>query len=183
MLNSSDEMACRAKVLTLGREQGAECARLFNTRKFDQHCHGELRLAQRLHGMKLYDLLVTGAGGSGTNYVTWALGLAGVHVGHQTLKAQGTVSWLHAVNDNVVGVPYPFPRHGPHASKDVLPEHAFRFRTVVHLVRLQPCLCVEFNVRSAAPVDVLMRPLIYIFQRLGALSSKINRRLGDAQQL
>eukprot|EP00613_Pedinella_sp_CCMP2098_P077883 CAMPEP_0171939298 /NCGR_PEP_ID=MMETSP0993-20121228/36177_1 /TAXON_ID=483369 /ORGANISM="non described non described, Strain CCMP2098" /LENGTH=319 /DNA_ID=CAMNT_0012581087 /DNA_START=267 /DNA_END=1226 /DNA_ORIENTATION=- len=85
---------------------------------------------------RVYPLLVTGVGGSGTNLAGSALTThEGVTIGHEHIEGGGSSSWLHAVNDAVVGARYPFPRKGPHQSKRVMKEFSPRFNTVVHQVR------------------------------------------------
>ena len=110
--------------------RGANCTRFVNTRKYDERCHGEASG----QGVRLFDLLVTGAGGSGTNLAASALEQLGMTLGHEHIEGGGSSSWIHAVNDAVVGAKYPFPRRGPHKSTGILPESSPRFRTVVHQV-------------------------------------------------
>lgn len=84
----------------------------------------------------VYDVLITGVGGSGTNLVRAALARwFDIKVGHEYAEGSGAASWIHAVNDLVVGHPYPFPRAGSHKSVGFLPDEAPRFRTVIHQVR------------------------------------------------
>ena len=44
---------------------------------------------------------------------------------------QRSSSWIHAVNDAVVGLRYPFPRKGPNPTLRIFPESSPRFRSVV----------------------------------------------------
>ena len=91
---------------------------------------------RRYGGITLYDLLVTGVGGSGTNLAASALRQhAGIVMGHESFLGKGSSSWIHAVNDAVVGLRYPFPRKGPNPTLHIYPENSPRFRVVVHQVR------------------------------------------------
>jgi hypothetical protein len=90
----------------------------------------------RKGGILVYELLVTGVGGSGTNLAASALKQhASVLLGHESFAGVGSSSWIHAVNDAVVGLRYPFPRKGPNPTRHIFPESSPRFRTVVHQVR------------------------------------------------
>ena len=114
-----------------GGESGkvtVNCSRFINTRKHVAECEGQ-------EPVRLLAVLVTGVGGSGTNLMTSAFKKVGVTVGHEYVAGKGTASWPHAVSDAVVGVPYPFPRKGPHRSVRVLPEESPRFQHVIHQVR------------------------------------------------
>jgi hypothetical protein len=84
----------------------------------------------------IYSVLITGVGGSGTNLVQAALARwFDIEVGHEYAEGAGAASWIHAVNDVVVGQPYPFPRAGIYKSVGFLPDETPRFRTVIHQVR------------------------------------------------
>mmetsp|Transcript_68834 Transcript_68834/g.155701 ORF Transcript_68834/g.155701 Transcript_68834/m.155701 type:complete len:359 (+) Transcript_68834:188-1264(+) len=135
---------CKARESRIaGHHSPVSCLLLGNTRKYNASCHGlvegrrlvDYRDGSRVKKPALLDLLVTGVGGSGTNMVGSALGEVGVTVGHECIKGSGAASWIHAVNDAVVGAKYPFPRKGPLRTKAILDEKWPRFRKVVHQVR------------------------------------------------
>uniref|UniRef100_A0A7S2H006 Sulfotransferase domain-containing protein n=1 Tax=Octactis speculum TaxID=3111310 RepID=A0A7S2H006_9STRA len=115
--------------LELQRQVPANCTRYINTRKYDPQCHSTRP------PKKVYKLLVTGAGGSGTNLIATALKRVGVVVGHEYITKRGSASWTHAVNDAIVGAKYPFPRKGPYESRSILEENSIRFKHVIHQVR------------------------------------------------
>lgn len=85
-------------------------------------------------------------------------------VGHEYAEGWGAASWLHAVNDAVVGHRYPFPRAGPHQSTGLLPVAAPRFRTVIHQV------CVRAREREPVPLSQadqqLLAPFLISFAKL-----------------
>ena len=66
----------------------------------------ETKQSHPLH--RLYKLLVTGLGGAGTHSITRALQDMGIDVRHEALAEDGSVSWLYAVNDVLLGRQYPF---------------------------------------------------------------------------
>lgn len=97
------------------------CLRLLNTRRFDESCHGS---------SSVYPLLITGLGGSGTHAIARWLRERGLDLEHERIASLGAVAWMYAVNDKVVGSPYPF--------RAVLRDASVfspRFRRVVHVVR------------------------------------------------
>jgi len=95
------------------------CGPLLLTRRYEALCHPPSALT--------HPLLVTGLGGAGTHYVARELELRGWLVQHESLDADGSVSWLYAVNDRAVGLPYPYGPLSPHSHP--------RFGLVLHLVR------------------------------------------------
>eukprot|EP00618_Florenciella_parvula_P032088 CAMPEP_0119544614 /NCGR_PEP_ID=MMETSP1344-20130328/54819_1 /TAXON_ID=236787 /ORGANISM="Florenciella parvula, Strain CCMP2471" /LENGTH=365 /DNA_ID=CAMNT_0007589117 /DNA_START=885 /DNA_END=1983 /DNA_ORIENTATION=- len=158
---SDESVACAVRV-DLARSRslghtGVDCSKYINTRKYVEQCpppaRKELKSAVKTltatrfdtvgrRALRasdgddiIYPLLVTGAGGAGTNLASSALKQLGVVLGHEYTLGEGSSSWPYAVSDSVVGVKYPFPRKGPHVSLNVLPESSPRFRTVIHQVR------------------------------------------------
>ena len=120
------------EVLSSPLNYSQECIRFINTRKYDETCHG-ISIREDL---KLYPLLVTGLGGSGTHYLTRRLReeLA-VEIHHERLLTSslpliGAVSWTYAVNDVISQTIYP--HHSQMSSSTSLSP---RFGHVVHLIR------------------------------------------------
>eukprot|EP00615_Pteridomonas_danica_P003086 CAMPEP_0114351244 /NCGR_PEP_ID=MMETSP0101-20121206/17027_1 /TAXON_ID=38822 ORGANISM="Pteridomonas danica, Strain PT" /NCGR_SAMPLE_ID=MMETSP0101 /ASSEMBLY_ACC=CAM_ASM_000211 /LENGTH=270 /DNA_ID=CAMNT_0001491001 /DNA_START=293 /DNA_END=1105 /DNA_ORIENTATION=+ len=120
---------------TLPYTGNKNCSYLINTRKWAKHCHNEINVKKKKEKIIKYPLLVTGIGGAGTNLAASSLRRLGVTIGHEYIDGSGSVSWIHAVNDAVVGQQYPFPRKGPHITTKILPEHSPVFEKVIHLVR------------------------------------------------
>ena len=89
------------EVLSSPLNYSQECIRYINTRKYDATCHG---ISNR-EDLKVYPLLITGLGGSGTHYLTRRLREElTVEIHHERLVTSslpliGAVSWTYAVND------------------------------------------------------------------------------------
>lgn len=98
------------------------CRSLLNTRKHLTVCYGP--------EATVFPLLVTGLGGSGTHAVARRLREMGVDVDHEHIATHGAVAWMYAVNDIVIGQPYPFRARLIDSSID-----SPRFERVVHVVR------------------------------------------------
>ena len=121
------------------------CDVLLNTRKYDKRC--QTALPQRL-----YPLLVTGTGGTGTNMLVHMLKARGVSTGHEDYGEQATVSWMHGVSDAYLGKAYPVVRNQefktgilpPPMTGGVGSADSPRFRFVVHLVRC-PLDAIAYN--------------------------------------
>lgn len=59
------------------------CGKYINTRKYHPHCFPP--------PLKLYPVLVTGLGGSGTHFITRELNALGFHLSHESIADQGSV--------------------------------------------------------------------------------------------
>eukprot|EP01040_Poterioochromonas_malhamensis_P002461 gene2461-2617_t len=99
------------------------CGKYINTRKYHPHCFPP--------PLKLYPVLVTGLGGSGTHFITRELNALGFHLSHESIADQGSVSWLYGVNDYLLNTSYPFGRLLERSRSFLSP----RFSHVIHVVR------------------------------------------------
>lgn len=96
------------------------CDKFINTRKHHPECFPKPK--------RLYPMLVTGLGGTGTHFIANSLQELGFDLAHEGIGRDGAVSWLYAVNDHLINSSYPFGRvDGGFLSP--------RFSNVIHVMR------------------------------------------------
>ncbi len=70
------------------RSSAKGCAALLNTRKYREECHGPGTERPDDEGVQVYQVLITGFGGSGSNLVASALRQVGVTIGHEYMDVR-----------------------------------------------------------------------------------------------
>jgi hypothetical protein len=107
------------------------CIPFINTRVYVPDC------IPKIQG-SIFPLLLTGLGGSGTHAIANLLRALRIDVSHESIGSFGAVGWQYAVNDVVIGAPYPHKAALNRLKHTSRPRQSLwfpRFFDVVHVVR------------------------------------------------
>ncbi len=105
-----------------------KCSLIINSRKYDEKCLP--------YPKRLYPILVTGLGSSGTHVLANNLRSQGVQIKHEMIDNDGAISWFYGYNDVYINSSYPHHselQSGKHNNKYLL--FSPRFKKVVHIIR------------------------------------------------
>ena len=114
--------------VTTSKSLHPTCSVIINSRKYDEKCLP--------YPKKLYPILVTSLGSSGTHALANTLRSKGVQIKHESIDNDGSISWFYGFNDVYVNSSYPHHSElssNNHKSKYLL--FSPRFKRVVHIVR------------------------------------------------